>query len=419
MIMSEVERGMSVNATPSYRRGMHIALVETRWQGHHPTYFREYIEALCELGCQVHAFCPVPEDPILAHLKERKFQQSVTLQEWHPPSLNFRPRRFAPRLNWLLAFRWLTTQLRKLEAQSKKPVDLVFFACLYDTELIFYPRNFGWKWAGLYIHVRSFRKPGSLSPYSEISPDPGRWLSRPQVRGIALLDEEAVVYVKSITGCENVVVFPDFTDETPPTKSGVGAQLCTFARGRPIVGMAGYLQPTKGVAVLARVAEAMQHDNVVFAFVGELMAGLFNEQEQTLLKRVFSLPNVFAYLKQVPDGGSFNGVVSCFDIFFTAYLDFPSSSNSLTKACLFRRPSIVSEGYLLSERVRLFRLGEVVPEGDWLAAVDAIKAILKAPHSHQVNARFAEYCEKHSPKQLRRAFIELLSGLGHARRNVQ
>jgi len=389
---------------------VNVAVIEPKWDGHHPTYFLEYVLTLAELGCRVHAFCPRPDDEMLCPLREGPHSGSISLHQWAPPQVGVRPRRFNPRINWWLAFRWLKGRLRNIENFEDARFDLLFFACLYDGDLQYFPRSLPWKWAGLYIHVRAFRKPGSPAPYSSLIPDPERWFRRPDVAGLALLDEGAVQFMRSKTGHANIVTFPDFTDETVPVCDGVAAELAAFAAGRPIIGMAGHLHPTKGVCVFAEVAEQMKSENVVFALVGELMSGLFSEQDHALLQRVLALPNVFSHLKRLPDGASFNGVVRCFDVFFAAYLDFPNSSNTLAKAALFRRPVIVSEGYLMAERVRNFGLGVVVSEGDADAAATAVRKLLRSPRAVE-DCGHAEYLAQHSRLRLLKSFEELIRGM--------
>ena len=389
---------------------MNVAVIEPKWDGHHPTYFREYVLALAELGCRVHAFCPKPEDEMLRSLREGLHSRSIILHQWAPPRVGVRPRRFNPRINWWLAFHWLKRRLRRIERRDHAKLDLLFFACLYDDDLQYFPRRLPWRWAGLYIHVRAFRKPGSPAPYSSLIPDPERWFRRPDVAGLALLDEGAVEFMRSKTGHANIVAFPDFTDEVSSDQDGVAAELKDFAAGRFIVGMAGHLHPTKGVCVFAKVAEQMKTENVVFALVGELMTGLFSEQDHALLQRVLALPNVFSHLQRLPDGATFNGIVSYFDVFFGAYLDFPNSSNTLAKAALFRRPVIVSEGYLMAERVRKFRLGVVVAEGDADAATTAVRELLRSPRAVE-DCGHAEYLAQHSRLRLLKSFEELIRGM--------
>ncbi len=61
-------------------------------------------------------------------------------------------------------------------------------------------------------------------------------------------------------------------------------------------------------------------------------------------------------------------MIDAADVVFCAFDDFPFSSNTLTKAAVFEKPVVVSEGYLMAERVRSYRTGEVVPQGNAEAA---------------------------------------------------
>jgi hypothetical protein len=391
---------------------MNVAVIETKWDGHHPTYFREYVLTLAGLGCRVYAFCPKPDDELLRSLFEGPLAERISVERWAPSRVQLRPRRFNPRINWWLAFNWLKRRLRGIESEMGEKFDFLFFACLYDGDLRYFPRKMPWQWGGLYIHVRAFRKPGTPVPYSTLIPAPERWFRRSDVAGIAVLDEGSVKFMRDKTGCANVVPFPDFTDEAAPVFDGVAAELRAFARGRPIVGIAGHLHPTKGVIVLAQVAEQMKSEDVVFAFVGELMTGLFNDEDQELLRRIASLPNVYARFERIPGGGSFNGVVGQFDVFFAAYVDFPHSSNMLAKAALFRRPVIVSEGYLMSDRVREFGLGAITSEGDFDGVARVIRDLL-ANRARVPSGKYQQYLDLHSTQRLRVAFKEFISHISH------
>jgi glycosyltransferase involved in cell wall biosynthesis len=390
---------------------MNVAVIEYRWEGHHPVYFREYVKTLAlGLGCRVYAFCPKPEDELLKQLSEGAFADRVYLIRWQPPQLTVRPRRFNFQISWWLAFDWLIRTLRTIERRDLLKFDFLFFACLYDSDLRCFPRHIPWKWGGLYIYVRAFRMPDTVLPYSNLMPDPQRWFRRPNLAGIALLDENAVEFMRQETGCANIVSFPDFADDSPPLFNDVSAELIDFAAGKPIVGIAGHLQPTKGVCVFAKVAEQMMNQKIAFAFVGKLMTGLFSNDDKELLRRVMALPNVFSYLDRLPDEAAFNAVISCFDVFFAAYVNFPNSSNTLAKAALFRKPVIVSDGYLMAERVRKYRLGSVVPEGDVQAVVLSVQSLLSAPNMED-SAGCSAYLAHHSKSVLIDQFKTLMRGV--------
>jgi glycosyltransferase involved in cell wall biosynthesis len=138
------------------------------------------------------------------------------------------------------------------------------------------------------------------------------------------------------------------------------------------------------------------------------MTGLFNDEDQELLRRTASLPNVYARFERIPDSGSFNGLVSQFDVFFAAYLDFPNSSNTIAKAALYRRPIIVGDGYLMAERVREYSLGEVIPEGDAAEAELAIRRLLMKRDGFGIEKGRKAYLRQHSLEALRAALLQFI-----------
>ena len=105
-----------------------------------------------------------------------------------------------------------------------------------------------------------------------------------------------------------------------------------------------------------------------------------------------------------------NGIYAVSDVVVAAYRAFPNSSNALTKAAVFERPIVVSEGYLMAERVRKYRLGEVVPEGDVGALVGAIKKMVKPEYGNHLRsqARWEDYRQAHSVERLNEAFRKVI-----------
>jgi glycosyltransferase involved in cell wall biosynthesis len=385
-----------------------VVLLDSNWSGHHPTYFKAFASALLELGYEVHAICPEPEEFFESMGPEMVSGGRLTLHRWNPPEVKVWPRRFAEPVHLLCANRWMVRELKRMERDAGRKIELVFFACLYDGFLKGFPRRFPWPWVGLYLQVRAFRMPGKPLPYTKFVPDPRKLFRSPGLRGLGVLDEGAVRYLQEATRCRNVEAFPDLTDESPPRCEGVAAALNEFASGRPIVGVAGFLQPTKGIVTLARVAEWMREADVVFAFVGEMLQGVYSAEEELLLARVFAQPNVFVSLERVPDGPLFNGVLDLFAVIFAAYENFPHSSNILTKAAFLEKPVVVSDGYLMAERVREYGLGAVVPEADVQAIARAITDLLGPGGVFAESSRFGAYVEIHSVAMLRGAMARLL-----------
>ena len=85
----------------------------------------------------------------------------------------------------------------------------------------------------------------------------------------------------------------------------------------------------------------------------------------------------------------------------------------LRKLPFFERPIVVSEGYLMAERVRKYGLGEVVPEGDVEALVAAIQKMVQPGYYENLRseARWAEYRQAHSIERLNEVFREFVATL--------
>ena len=404
---------MRENGIDSPKFSASVALVESNWSGHHPTYFKEFMAALIGNGCEVLAICPRP-DEVRKFLAQRGLGGLAECLPWSAPKYPVWPRRFAGLVNEWMDFLWLGHVLRETEVTRGEPIDLVFFSCLYELARI--PRSFRWSWSGLLLHCRVFRMPGTPVPYTHITPQTWRLLSHPRMTSIATLDEGAVSFLTRLSGGKPAVSFPDFTDDSPPAEGGVGEKLRQFAAGRAVVGCLGHLQPTKGVATLAQVALNPENQHIVFAFVGSLLRGVFTAEEQRLLDAMAARPNVFTHFESLRTESDFNAVVKACDLLFAAYQDFPHSSNILAKAALLQKPVIVSDGYLMAERVRYFQLGEIVPERDAVAAAGAIRKILTdvSAWCRERLPRWSAYADEHSVARLVPAFEGILANSSQA-----
>ena len=74
--------------------------------------------------------------------------------------------------------------------------------------------------------------------------------------------------------------------------------------------------------------------------------------KQWLLQKWEDNQNIFTHFQRLSSEVILNQVIVESDIIYTAYSDFPNSSNILTKAALLKRPVVVSEGHLMAELVR-------------------------------------------------------------------
>ena len=315
-------------------------------------------------------------------------------------------------------FGGLGKRLRQWEKSEGAKIDLVFFACIYDKDFQHFDKvekSFGYEWSGLYLHARSFRLPGSPIPYSSLVPCPEKIFSSGAMRSAAVIDEGAIKPMGDIAQGKPIVLMPDFTDEHLPgsedEESGLGQKIIRFAQGRPIISLVGHLQQTKGIENFTAIARQEGMQDVVFFIGGELgWYGIDECKRKELTEEWANSKNIFTHLLSLTDA-QMNAAMSASDIIYAAYLNFPNSSNIMTKAALLKKPMIVSDGYLMAERVHKYAMGEVVAEGNQDEIFNAIQLMLTDDYSDhlQSRARWEEYHAQHVVERLPECFERLLS----------
>ncbi len=394
-----------------------IALVDTFWGGHHPTYLKFFSKSLLELGHDVIALCPEPDDMhvwidqncagFTGHF------QAFKLQEPKPRlfSLNVLQARERTLLRWQQAAQGIA----QIDSRLGKVPDLIFFTWL-DSYLGLLPaiinRLFPYRWSGLYFQPRQLRiaprhawmRRGFFQPLSV--------LQSSNCVGIGILDE-GIADVLQQKVHKPVILFPDFTDESPPDHdSPLIQEISTKAAGRKIVGLLGSLDKRKGILTLLRLSQQISTP-WFFVFAGNFAEASFTVEERKWIHAVIgSNPkNCFFHLARIPSEAAFNAVVQTCDCLYAAYENFPLSSNLLIKAAIFEKPIIVSENYCMGERVKRFRLGFTVKEKDIPQTMrtleDVHQQILMGKSSFQGD--FQGYRLRHSHEQLKASLCDLLA----------
>jgi len=403
-----------------------VALVDWRWLGHHPNYFVSYAVAMAEAGYRVLPLCANPASfsqrltIALAGKAGNALGELIEdpLKLDHPRPSKIRPARFRGlHLAWR-RFGGLGKRLRKWESSNATTVQLVFFACIFDHDFEHFrkmEKRFGYPWSGLYMHARSFRMPGSPMPYTGVMPCPEKIFTSNSLRSVAVLDEGAVEPMRRIVGEKPIVWMPDFTDGHLPNPSeetsGLAKKITSFAQGRPVVSLMGFLVRTKGLEDFTSVIEAEAMKDVFFFLGGEVHWGDIDDATRQKMQEVWErAENVYAHLQFISSDTEMNAVIDASNVIFAVYRNFPNSSNILTKAAVFKKPIIVSDGYVMAERVREFGLGEVVDEGEVGKITDTLKRMLTDEYSGEMpsRARWEDYQSLHSSDQLPKCFSELL-----------
>jgi hypothetical protein len=173
-----------------------IALVDTLWFGHHPTYLKIFTKTLLELGCRVVTFCPEPTEIsqwiALNCPKQTELFHAFELQE---PELNQFTIGTTPKTLTALQY-WLHTAgaIQKASLKIGSSPDLVFFAWL-DSYLSSYlipyilDKVFPYDWSGLYFRpYQNLKQQGSSIVRSFVSPYAA--LQSSHCKAIAILNED-------------------------------------------------------------------------------------------------------------------------------------------------------------------------------------------------------------------------------------
>lgn len=393
-----------------------LALADTRWVGHHPTFFREFAASLRRLGVFVIALCPQPED-----LAAGDGVYATRLDAPHGSLLT--PLDNDPTTTLL---RWWATRraLDRAEDACGHRADLVFFPYL-DNYLRFLPSPgvpdlvLGRPWSGLYFRNQHLGHP-ARSPTSlvrNLAKGDRLLRSRRALPMIGVLDERFNDEMTRSAG-RIALPFPDITDETPPTgPTPLVEKLRTLAAGRPIIGLAGSLEKRKGLLTLLRTAEASAAagDNWFFAAVGPFADETFSPEELAWIedcrRRLTGSLHLDMSRQRIPDGAPYNSVFSTFTVSWAAYEDFQGSSNTLTKAALFRIPVVATEGECIGQRVASHSLGATFPERDHAAARAALGRLIAEERDGSGRRGYDGYRHFHSRPQLDATFQRLIACL--------
>ena len=402
-----------------------IALFDNCRDGHHLTYLQLFSQMLLEMGYRVLVLC----------------QESASLQQWieqHSPEVSKCLNVFEvdvpltphlpiigelPRTAMVLAeWRYAAKTIKKAAIESAVQIDIVFFAWL-DSYLspylspVIVDRLFPYQWSGLYFTPPHLLDGEKLLPIIHKPISTYTLLESNRCQGIALLHElEANRLQKQFR--KPIAIFPDLTDEALPKNDyEVVQRICLQAKGRLVIGLIGGLTQRKGLMTLLQVAQTATDKDWFFVFAGRLYEHEIPDKELAQIKSfIQSHPdNCLFHFERIPEESQFNAIIDICDVLFAAYERFPYSSNLITKAAVFEKPIIVSEGYCMAERVKTFRMGMSIPEKDVSRCIDAIQKISLDLHCPpDLAADFAGYRQIHSALSLRQAFSAILEPMSNS-----
>lgn len=226
------------------------------------------------------------------------------------------------------------------------------------------------------------------------------WYALKDFVGMFFLDEEVRKrYMQSFPTLQ-FEYLPDVTEAAlPVTPSVLALEIRRRANRRKIVFLGGSIGGQKNLARWFEVIERADPATWFFVQVGEIHRGTLTPEDLASLERAqASTPeNLLLHEGYLPDDLAFNEVIATCDVVFAVYRDFRISSNMLGKAAHFSKPILVSDRYLIGERVRQYGIGRAVAESDAGKILEGLHSILRQPIPAE---NFLRYCEDFSMKNL-------------------
>ena len=190
---------------------------------------------------------------------------------------------------------------------------------------------------------------------------------------------------------------PDATDESLPSDNQLTAKILQKAKGRKIIGLIGGQDRRKGSFLFFDIARRCRHKkDWFFLFCGKMNYAKSDKEIESLKKAIGNFDrweNCFFYFEHLPDESHFNAVVNICDAVFAVYQNFPFSSNIMTKAALFGKPLVVSNGQLMAQRVEKFGLGFCCEPEIPDTCIEAIERAVDQPLPPE---GFEKYYHQHS-----------------------
>jgi hypothetical protein len=202
---------------------------------------------------------------------------------------------------------------------------------------------------------------------------------------------------------------PDVATLSLPNQDSVLTSLIKKrANNRKIVFLGGAIGETKNLSSWYQVIHCCDAKQWFFVQAGVINRATLSEYDLIALKKIEQAPpeNLLIYDHYLESDAEFNQLISISDIIWGLYRDFDRSSNILGKSAVFRKPILVSDKYLMGQRVRQYKTGLAMDESDVKKIAISLEALRLTPIPE---ISFARYALEHGELALAEKIDQYLS----------
>ena len=204
---------------------------------------------------------------------------------------------------------------------------------------------------------------------------------------------------------------PDVATPTLPNQNtSLTERIKKQASHRKIVFLGGAIGGTKNLSAWYQVINRCPPDKLFFVQAGVVNRSTLSENDLIELKKIEQSPpeNLLIHDHYLQNDSEFNQLISISDIIWGLYRDFDRSSNILGKSAVFRKPILVSDKYLMGQRVRQYNIGLAMDESDSHQIAASLEALLLRPPAV---SNFDRYAQEHGELALSEKIDQYLSNL--------
>lgn len=407
-----------------------VFIVDSSWQGHVPSHHKLYIELFLNLGHNVISISPNPSEinskfsvyknffqafSFYSSSQASKFSKSSTIKS-PINKIKVFLKKYSVFYDYLKGIFWksifvnwlvqgkklfvLNKLIKHIQTETNIIPSIIFFPYIESIMPIYFPKLlldwlFPYRWFCVYYN-------GGANLTSLFGVQRDNSFNSKYCLGIALDNENIIKKFQKRFPNKLIKFLPEYTENIQVAQnSQLVEQIKNQAQNRAIIGLFGALSDRKGIQTLLKTSLEAFRKKLPYYFIFVGQADL-SQATKELIEVCKKNNNCFFHFERLNDEAEFAAVINQSNIMFAAYTQFPNSGSMLLKAAYLKKLSIVSEGYLMEDRIKRFETGLAIPEGNIQFCLKVINYLLQSKNlnGEPLKADFEGYAKFCSPKQI-------------------